>query len=96
MTLRQPIADYEGRLRLLDSQRSFLVQAPAGSGKTGLLIQRFLVLLTKVDTPEEIIAITFTRKAAQEMHQRILQALEHGHRQPVRRHPSDPARAQRR
>lgn len=78
MMSHYPIADDEERQRLLDTQQSFLVQAPAGSGKTGLLIQRFLVLLTKVDTPEEIIAITFTRKAAHEMRQRILQALERG------------------
>ncbi|MCC6916311.1 UvrD-helicase domain-containing protein [Nitrosomonas sp.] len=73
--LQQDIPDQVERLQALDPQHSFIIQAPAGSGKTGLLTQRFLVLLATVDEPEEIIAITFTRKAASEMKHRILQAL---------------------
>ncbi|MGE8601704.1 nuclease/helicase [Bordetella trematum] len=74
MSERQP-QDHAQRLRALDPQQSFLVQAPAGSGKTELLTDRILALLATVNRPEEIVAITFTRKAASEMHARVLEKL---------------------
>jgi ATP-dependent helicase/nuclease subunit A len=68
-------ADELAREQAIDPGLSVLLQAPAGSGKTSVLTQRLLRLLAVVDEPEEILAITFTRRAAAEMRARVLRAL---------------------
>ncbi|CAB5496821.1 UvrD-helicase domain-containing protein [Bathymodiolus thermophilus thioautotrophic gill symbiont] len=68
--------DLTQRQQALDISQSFIIQAPAGSGKTELLTQRYLKLLTSCEVPENIIAMTFTNKAVAEMTQRVLLALK--------------------
>ncbi|HJT62570.1 MAG TPA: UvrD-helicase domain-containing protein, partial [Burkholderiales bacterium] len=69
------IPDQAARTAALDPRRSFIVQAPAGSGKTELLVRRYIELLKTVEKPEEIVAITFTIKAAAEMRERVLKGI---------------------
>ncbi|MDC9726524.1 MAG: UvrD-helicase domain-containing protein [Candidatus Thioglobus sp.] len=68
--------DQAQRLQALDTSRSFLIQAPAGSGKTELLTQRYLRLLAVSDSPEGVLAMTFTKKAVSELKARVIDALK--------------------
>ena len=68
--------DQSQRDQALDISDSYIVQAPAGSGKTELLTQRYLKLLSISEEPENILAMTFTNKAADELKYRVIRSLE--------------------
>jgi exodeoxyribonuclease V beta subunit len=57
-------------------QRLYALSASAGSGKTFALVARYLALLFLGAKPSEILAITFTNKAAGEMRERLLGSLQ--------------------
>lgn len=66
-------ADQDARDRALDPEGSFHLEAPAGSGKTAVLLARFLTLLAQIsETPRELLTLTFTRKAAGEFRERAM------------------------
>lgn len=67
--------DADVRALSIDPSRSIALLAPAGSGKTTQLLYRFMACLTVVERPEEILAITFTNKAAGEIVERVTGAL---------------------
>lgn len=69
--MTERLQDHRARARAIDPHRSVIIQAPAGSGKTELLVQRLLALLAAVDNPRRVLAITFTRKATQQMANRV-------------------------
>lgn len=54
-----------------DPRRSVAVEACAGAGKTWMLVSRIVRALLDGAAPHEILAITFTKKAAGEMRQRL-------------------------
>jgi ATP-dependent helicase/nuclease subunit A len=69
------LPDAAARARAVDPQHNVVLEASAGTGKTHVLVERYLNLLRHGVDPANILAITFTRKAAAEMRGRILAEL---------------------
>ena len=72
---QQPIANEVFTHSALNPAHSVVVRACAGSGKTWLLTARIIRLLLDGVEPKHILAITFTKKAAQEMRDRVADLL---------------------
>ncbi len=72
--------DAEARRIAVDPTQNVVLEASAGTGKTRVLVERYVNLLLAGVEPDRILAITFTRKAAAEMRQRIIERLKEASR----------------
>jgi ATP-dependent helicase/nuclease subunit A len=68
-------ADAAARAFACDPANNVVLEASAGTGKTSVLVSRYVNLLIRGVDPANILAITFTRKAAAEMRDRIVRQL---------------------
>jgi len=75
------MSDAAARLRAVDPSQNVVLEASAGTGKTRVLVERYVNLLRAGVDPDHILAITFTRKAAAEMRERIIERLREASRQ---------------
>src|SRR5204862_6959793 len=78
--LQADLPDAVARQRAIDPARNIILEASAGTGKTRVLVERYVNLLRAGVEPDHILAITFTRKAAAEMRQRIVDRLKEASR----------------
>jgi hypothetical protein len=74
------LADRDARAHAVNPAENVVLEASAGTGKTRVLVDRYVNLLGAGVDPEHILAITFTRKAAAEMRQRIVERLKEASR----------------
>ena len=74
------LPDADARRHAVDPSQNVILEASAGTGKTRVLVERYVNLLRAGVEPDHILAITFTRKAAAEMRQRIIDRLKEASR----------------
>ena len=70
------LPDATARASAVDPLENVVLEASAGTGKTSVLVTRYVNLLRAGVEPQRILAITFTRKAAAEMRERIVRAVQ--------------------
>src|SRR3954468_2022215 len=75
-----PLPDQSARSYAVDPSQNVILEASAGTGKTRVLVEGYVNLLRAGIDPGNLLAITFTRKAAGEMRQRIVDRLKEASR----------------